>query len=85
MVLDVKKEARRSALKKGKKLKEEIRDYLDAKESIPLGLNMKDEFAKNKQRILGLLGAKEKDWNNVLELELERQLSRAIGSFGLGM
>lgn len=64
MVLDVKKEARKSAIKKGEKFKEEIKDYLDAKGSIPLGLNMKDEFAKNKQRILGLLGAKEKDWNS---------------------
>ena len=64
MVLNVKRENRKDALKKGKELKSFIQDYLDVKESIPSGLECSDALLENKKKILHALGGTEADWNN---------------------
>ncbi len=70
------------ALKRADELKEQISDYLKAKEKIPVGLNLQEKFEGNKQKILGLLNATEKDWddyrwqlaNRITDVELLSQI-----------
>jgi len=59
-----KEEKRQIALKRASELKSRISDYLEAKKSIPCGLELTEAFQENKARILQLLGGKEEDWVN---------------------
>ncbi len=66
------------ALKRADELKGRISDYLEAKKKIPVGLQMKEEFDRNKKEILELLNATEEDWqdyrwqlsNRITEVEI---------------
>jgi glutamate 2,3-aminomutase len=64
MVLNVKQENRKKAIEKGKELKNYIQEYLDVRESIPVGLKLNEELGRNKKRILDLLGGNEEDWKD---------------------
>ncbi|HHU32057.1 MAG: glutamate 2,3-aminomutase [Zhaonellaceae bacterium] len=57
-------EKRQIALRRASELKSRISDYLEVKDSIPCGLELTKQFQKNKERILGLLGGTEEDWQN---------------------
>ncbi|MFW5914085.1 MAG: glutamate 2,3-aminomutase [Bacillota bacterium] len=55
---------REVSLKRAETLKHRIDDYLEAKRTIPLGLEIQDVLDSRKQRILEVLGGTEADWNN---------------------
>jgi lysine 2,3-aminomutase len=55
---------RQNAQKRAKNLKATIQDYLEARKNIPAGLDMTEKFNENKKRILQILGAADKDWND---------------------
>ncbi len=44
--------------------KKAIQDYLDARENIPCGLRLTEQYRENKGRVLTALGATEEDWND---------------------
>lgn len=54
------------ALKRADELRNRIEEYLAVKDSIPRGLapKQREQYEKQKQKILTLLGATEKDWND---------------------
>lgn len=54
------------ALERSNQLKSEIEDYLQAKKSIPIGLNHKNEINQRKSHILDVLGGSEDDWNSYI-------------------
>ncbi|WP_366921767.1 glutamate 2,3-aminomutase [Metallumcola ferriviriculae] len=45
-------------------LKSKIQPYLDAREGIPTGMKLADQYKIQKQKILKLLGGTEEDWND---------------------
>ena len=55
---------RQNAQKRAENLKATIQDYLEARKNIPAGLDMTEKFNENKKRILQILGAADKDWND---------------------
>lgn len=55
---------RKVSLERAKELKERIDDYLNIRDSIPKGLELKDQYNKRKKKILNLFDATEKDWND---------------------
>ena len=55
---------REISLERAKELKSRIVDYLEARENIPKGLFMDDQFKKSKQKILQSFGASEEDWKD---------------------
>ena len=57
-------EKKKIAYERGKVLKEKIQDYLDAREFIPTGFSQKDKYQQRKKKIMELLNASEKDWND---------------------
>ena len=59
-----KDERRQIAAKRANELRTEIADYLKAKEAIPTGFTLAERTAKQKKRLLSILGGTEEDWNN---------------------
>lgn len=57
---------RKVSLKRAKELKNRISDYLIEKEKIPRGLckNQEEKIKAKKEKILSILNATEKDWND---------------------
>lgn len=55
---------RRTALQRAAKLKEEIADYLAAKELIPSGIDLAPQYLKARATILDTLEATEDNWND---------------------
>lgn len=64
MVLNM--EPREIALKRAEELKKKIEDYMAIKETIPKGLSESQQIKikQRKEKILSLLGASEKNWND---------------------
>ena len=60
----VTEEGRKIASARCAEYKEAIQDYLDAKKSIPCGLDLQDQYETNKARILSVLNADEQEWND---------------------
>ncbi len=58
------KSKRDIALERADELKSRITDYLEAKQFIPKGLELTDEFKIRKQEILKIFGAKTENWND---------------------
>lgn len=58
------KTKREVALDRAKVLKSRIAEYLEAKKSIPKGLEKTEEINRTKEHILGILEANESDWND---------------------
>jgi len=58
----VSEDKRNISLERAKTLKSRIEDYLEARKSIPKGLEMKDALEDRKKRILDHLGGSEEDW-----------------------
>ncbi|MFP4078532.1 MAG: glutamate 2,3-aminomutase [Candidatus Izemoplasmataceae bacterium] len=52
------------SLKRAETLRHRIDDYLEAKQSIPLGLEIQDVLDARKKRILEVLGGTEEDWDD---------------------
>ncbi|MFW5893057.1 MAG: glutamate 2,3-aminomutase [Bacillota bacterium] len=52
------------SLKRAETLRHRIDDYLEAKQSIPLGLEIQDVLDARKKRILEVLGGTEADWDD---------------------
>lgn len=54
------------ALKRAAELKNTIQEYLDVKDSIPKGMNLKqrENYTENKKKILTKFKATEEDWDN---------------------
>lgn len=52
------------AMKRAEELREKIKDYLDARDSIPTGFNRAGEYERARSLILASLKAKEDDWND---------------------
>ena len=57
-------EKRKIANERATVLKASIQEYLDAREDIPTGINQKDNYEKQKKKILELLKATEAEWND---------------------
>ncbi|MBZ4687604.1 MAG: glutamate 2,3-aminomutase [Clostridia bacterium] len=57
-------EKRKIALDRASELKSRIEPYLEAREKIPAGLNMQQEFDRNKKKIMDYFGAGEDEWND---------------------
>ncbi|HBT20278.1 MAG TPA: glutamate 2,3-aminomutase [Peptococcaceae bacterium] len=57
-------EKRLRAQKRAEELKAKIKDYLEAREKIDYGFKLAEQYEENKRRIMKVLGATEKDWNN---------------------
>ena len=55
---------RRVAIERCESYTEAIQDYLDARRGIPSGMDLADEIAENKARVLSALGGAEEDWND---------------------
>ncbi len=52
------------SLSRASELKSRIEDYIEAKDHIPIGLNLNEKILERKKRIKKILGATEKEWNN---------------------
>ncbi|MGB9792838.1 MAG: glutamate 2,3-aminomutase [Thermacetogeniaceae bacterium] len=63
-IKDTTKNRRKAALNRAAILKEAIRDYLAAKETIPSGFDITSRYEKAKETILGFFGATEENWND---------------------
>ncbi len=57
-------ENRALAEQRAVELREKIKPYLEARENIPTGMQLATEYAKQKKKILKLLGGTEEDWRN---------------------
>jgi len=57
-------EKRRIALRRAAELRSRIADYLEAKKSIPSGMEKREELENKKQKILKFFGATEEDWQD---------------------
>lgn len=55
---------RKASLERAEVLRKSIDDYLKIRDSIPKGLELEDEYKKNKKHILKVLKANEEDWND---------------------
>ncbi|MGO1713306.1 MAG: glutamate 2,3-aminomutase [Senegalia sp. (in: firmicutes)] len=55
---------REESLKRADELKRTIDDYLNIRKSIPKGLDLENEYQKNKNHILKVLDANEENWND---------------------
>ncbi len=58
------RESRKLSLERATELKARITNYLKVQESIESGLELGAVFAEQKQKILGLLGGTERDWDD---------------------
>jgi lysine 2,3-aminomutase len=57
-------ENRQIARERAKTYVELISDYLEARDKIPTGFTLFDQYKENKKRILRVLGGKEEDWRD---------------------
>ena len=55
---------RDESLRRAKELRERIADYLEARTQIRSGRELRDQLRQRRDRILGLLGGREEDWND---------------------
>ena len=60
----MKKSKRQISLERAAELKTRIDDYLEAKKSIPCGIDQHKQVLKRQKRIAEIRGAKESDWND---------------------
>ena len=60
--LHVTDDQRKVALERCESYTREIADYLEARKSIPCGLNLSEQYAANRERVLRALGGTEADW-----------------------
>ncbi|MGL6107121.1 glutamate 2,3-aminomutase [Romboutsia sp.] len=58
------KESTKISIERAQELKSRIQDYTDIKNTIPKGIEKEEEIKLRKQKILGILGGTEDDWNN---------------------
>ena len=58
------KTKRQISLERAQELKTRIDDYLEAKKTIPKGLEQTDIIESRKKRILKIFGANEENWND---------------------
>ncbi len=63
-LLHVTEDKRQVALERCESYTEAISDYLEAREQIPCGLNMGEEYAAGRARVLEVLGGTEEDWQD---------------------
>jgi len=59
-----KKDRRAVSLERAEILKKRIANYLEAKKKIPNGMDLAEEFAQNKKRILQVLGGSQQEWDD---------------------
>ncbi|HRW92806.1 MAG TPA: glutamate 2,3-aminomutase [Thermotogota bacterium] len=59
-----KKDRRAVSLERAEVLKKRISNYLEAKKKIPNGMDLAEEFARNKERILQVLGGSQQEWDD---------------------
>ncbi len=52
------------SIKRAEELKGRIEDFLEARERIPKGMDLEEEFIKRKSKILEVLDATEENWND---------------------
>ncbi|MBE3581100.1 MAG: glutamate 2,3-aminomutase [Thermoanaerobacteraceae bacterium] len=57
-------EKRAIALRRAAELKERIKEYLEAKETLPSGREAKEEIAARRQKIMAYFGVTEKEWQD---------------------
>lgn len=57
-------ERRQIAIRRAAELREEISDYQNAKASIPTGFDLEDRTARQRERLLSILGGTMDDWND---------------------
>lgn len=57
-------EKRRIANERGKELKANIQDFLDARKNVPTGFNQKGKYLERKQKILEMFNATEENWQD---------------------
>lgn len=62
--LHVTDEQRQVALERCESYTAEIADYLEARKSIPAGLDLADEYAAGRARVLDALGGTDDDWHD---------------------
>lgn len=62
--LHTSRDKRQIALDRCASYKESIQDYLDARDRIPCGLNLVDQYRENRARVLEVLGGTEEDWSD---------------------
>ncbi len=55
---------REISLQRAAELKGRIQDYLDVKDSIPVGSKLQEHYLEQKSKLLQLLGGTEEDWDN---------------------
>lgn len=58
------KDNRDVSLKRAAELKSRIQDYLDVKDTIPVGYKIQDEYNLQKEKLLEILGGTPEDWDN---------------------
>lgn len=64
MIENMLMDKRHVSLERAKELKNKIKDYLDVKDQIPIGLKLEREFQKSKEKILSILEGTEGDWED---------------------
>ena len=62
--LFVSQDKRTSALERCESYTQAIEDYLEAREHIPSGLRMVEQYAQGKKRVLDALGGTEENWSD---------------------
>lgn len=63
-LLHVTDDQRKVALERCESYTESIADYLEARESIPSGLDLSDEYEEGRKRVLHALGGTDDDWRD---------------------
>ena len=69
---------RQISLKRASKLKSRITDYIEVKDKIPKGMDLKEEFKQAKNRILKIFNATEEDWEDYKHLGFYNSLKRIL-------
>jgi len=67
---------RQKAMERSATLKERIEKYLENRPGIPAGRERTQDIKKQKEKIMGILGATEKDWDN-WEWQMQNRISDA--------
>lgn len=62
--LHVTDDQRKAALERCESYTAAIADYLEAREGIPCGLDLSNEYAEGRRRVLAALGGTEQDWRD---------------------
>ncbi len=63
-LLHVTDDQRQVALERCESYTADIADYLEARERIPCGLNLAEQYAQSRRRVLDVLGGTEDDWQD---------------------